>query len=320
MMRKPTKKWLIAAACLTVLGSLLFAGAMTASDWDFARLSTVQYETNTYAPRGTFDNISIDADTTKIELVPSEDGTCRVVCFEAEKVKHSVAVQNGTLVIGTVDTRAWYEHIGIFFENPGMTVYLPRQAYASLSINTATGDVTVPGGFTFEALSISGDTADIKCLASVPGGLEIKSGTGDITVDGLSAGRLRLITSTGEIQVNSVVSRGNVDVETDTGEVMLTDVSCAGLTAESSTGTVTLRNVIAVGMFSIESDTGDVRFDNSDAAGISVKTSTGDVTGALLSEKVFITQTSTGEVNVPKTVTGGKCEITTSTGDIHITI
>lgn len=48
--------------------------------------------------------------------------------------------------------------------------------------------------------------------------------------------------------------------------------------------------------------------------------STGDVTGTLLSEKVFITETGTGSVNVPKTVTGGKCEIKTSTGDIQIEI
>ena len=51
-----------------------------------------------------------------------------------------------------------------------------------------------------------------------------------------------------------------------------------------------------------------------------VNTSTGDVNGTLLSEKIFITDTSTGRVSVPKTTSGGKCEITTSTGDINIGI
>ena len=37
-------------------------------------------------------------------------------------------------------------------------------------------------------------------------------------------------------------------------------------------------------------------------------------------DKVFITDTSTGNISVPKTITGGKCEITTSTGDIRISI
>ena len=81
-----------------------------------------------------------------------------------------------------------------------------------------------------------------------------------------------------------------------------------------------MKNVVATGTISIKSDTGDVRFEGSDAIEISVKTDTGDVTGTLLSEKVFITETSTGSINVPKTTSGGKCEITTSTGDINISI
>ena len=49
-------------------------------------------------------------------------------------------------------------------------------------------------------------------------------------------------------------------------------------------------------------------------------TDTGDVKGSLLSEKIFIPTTDTGDVDVPKTVTGGRCEITTDTGDIKITV
>ena len=66
--------------------------------------------------------------------------------------------------------------------------------------------------------------------------------------------------------------------------------------------------------------TGNVNFDGSDAAEIFVKTSTGKVTGNFLTDKVFITQTDTGTVAVPKTVTGGRCKIATDTGDIEIKI
>ena len=55
-----------------------------------------------------------------------------------------------------------------------------------------------------------------------------------------------------------------------------------------------------------------------DAAEIFVETDTGDVKGSLLSEKVFIPKSDTGDIKVPKTVTGGRCEITTDTGDIKI--
>jgi hypothetical protein len=51
-----------------------------------------------------------------------------------------------------------------------------------------------------------------------------------------------------------------------------------------------------------------------------VKTDTGDITGSLLSGKIFMPQTNTGDVTVPDTVTGGKCRLSTNTGDIKISI
>ena len=302
-MSKAAKKWLIAAAFLAALGGVLFAGAMAASGWDLTRLSAARYETNAYEPGEAFDNISIGVETAEIAFAPSQDGRCRIVCYEAENMRHSAAVRNGTLVIGTVDTRKWYDHIGIFhfYEQPTMTVYLPQKAYASLKIEGATGDVAIPADFAFEVL-------------------EIRSSTGDITVDAASVGALRLSTATGRISVNSMDSAGNLELKTSTGAVKLTDVTCAGLSAESSTGTITLRSVTAAGAFSIRSSTGGVRFEDSDAARITVRTSTGSVTGTLRTEKVFITETSTGKVEVPKTLAGGRCEITTSTGSIRVAL
>lgn len=280
-MSKATKIWLFTATVLVTLGLILFAGVMANYDWNFTKPSTVTYVTNTYETNGKFDKISINVDTTEIEFVPTKDKSCSIVCFEAEKVKHSATVQNGTLVIDTIDTRKWYDYICISIGTPKMTVYLPQNEYASLFIETDTDD---------------------------------------INIDSITAGQVNLTTTTGEITVGNVTAKNNIDIETDTGTVRLTNVSCADFAAESDTGTITLKNVVATGSFSVESDTGDVRFENSDAAQISVKTSTGDVTGTLLSEKVFITETSTGRISVPKTTSGGKCKSATATGDIKIDI
>lgn len=300
-MSKTTKIWLITATALVTLGAILFAGVMAQYDWDFTKLSTVTYVTNTYEVSDEFDKISINVDTTEIEFVPTENETCSIVSFEAEQVKHSATVQNGTLIISTVDTRKWYDHICISLGSPKMTVYLPQNEYASLIIETDTGDINIPKDFAFDKIEIDGDTSDVSCFAPVANVLDIELSTGDIIIDSITADQIKLTTTTGEIAVNSVTAKNNIDIETDTG-------------------TITLKNVVATGTISIESDTGDVRFEGSDATEISVKTDTGDVTGTLLSEKVFITETSTGSINVPKTTSGGKCEITTSTGDINISI
>ena len=98
----------------------------------------------------------------------------------------------------------------------------------------------------------------------------------------------------------------------------MTGVTCKTLTSTGSTGKIALKNVIATDNFYVERSTGDVRLENCDAGEIRIKTSTGDVTGTLRSEKVFLAKTSTGKVRVPDTITGGRCEITTSTGDIDI--
>ena len=50
------------------------------------------------------------------------------------------------------------------------------------------------------------------------------------------------------------------------------------------------------------------------------KTYTGDVEGSVLTDKVFIVRTDTGRIDVPKSITGGRCEITTETGNIKISV
>jgi DUF4097 and DUF4098 domain-containing protein YvlB len=97
------------------------------------------------------------------------------------------------------------------------------------------------------------------------------------------------------------------------------NVQCDSLSTKGSTGSITMKNVVAAGEISIERSTGDVTFDGCDAATLRVQTSTGDVKGTLLTAKTFVVETRTGEKEVPNT-TGGKCEVTTTTGDIKLSI
>lgn len=319
-MSKATKVWLITASVLTVLGLIIFSAVMTVCDWDFTKLSTVKYKTESYNPDGEFDKISVDTDTAEIELVPSENGECKVVCFESEKAEHYAAVENGTLVISTTDKRKWYEYIGISLKTPQITVYLPQNIYNSLSVESDTGDITVPRDFAFKTVQINGHTSDVDFFASVSDTAQIKTASGNISVGTLTADSLSLTAATGDIEVNSVTVNNGTNFKTSTGTVKLTDISCGSILAKSNTGDMSFKNVLVSGSLSAENGTGNVKFDNSDADTVSVKTGTGDVTGTLLSEKVFVTKTSTGTVRVPKTASGGKCEITTSTGNIIIDI
>lgn len=319
-MSKAVKISLIVAAVLVALGVIVFVIVMTVNGWNFSKNSAV-YETNEYEITDGFDDLSINTETADIVFLPSDDERCRVICYERQKMKHSVSVIDGVLTISVDDQLMWYDYwFSISFKSPKITVYLPESKYASLVINESTGRIDIPGDFKFNGIDISASTGDVNCRASSSGSIKIKLSTGDVLIENLSAKEIDVTTSTGRITFSAVNCDGNVSVNVSTGKVQLTDVRCRNLNSDGSTGTVLLKNVIAVEGFSIERSTGDVGFDACDAAVISVKTDTGDVTGSLLSSKIFITRTDTGKVDVPKTVSGGVCEITTDTGNIRISI
>ena len=81
-----------------------------------------------------------------------------------------------------------------------------------------------------------------------------------------------------------------------------------------------MKNVIAEDKFDIERSTGDVKFEKCDAAELFIETDTGSVKGSLLTEKIFLVETDTGSIEVPKSVSGGRCEIETDTGNVKIGI
>ncbi len=317
-MSKKTKILLITATALILIGCMIFGGAMTMLKWDFTKLSTVKYETNSHEINEAYKNITIVTDTADVMLVPSESSKSSVLCHEQENAKHSVTVKDGTLSIETVDTRKWYEYIGISLGSSKITVYIPQGEYNVLSVKSSTGNVEIPKDFKFESIDISVSTGHVKNYASATNTVKVKTDTGDISIADVSADMLDLSVSTGKVTVSSVECRGDINIKVSTGRTGLTDVTCKNITSSGSTGNITLKNVIAEDKLSIERSTGHVKFDGSDAGEILVNTDTGDVTGTLLSEKVFIVETDTGSIDVPKAVTGGKCEISTSTGDIRL--
>ena len=319
-MSRKTKIWLIIASSLTLLGIIIFGGVMSIMKWDFTKLSTNKYETNIFNISDDFSSISLESDTADIRFVQSENSECSVTCYDHIKMKYSAYVKDGALIIKLDDTRKWYEYIGINFEKPSITVSLPKAEYAALSINESTGDIEIPSHFTFENVLISLSTGDVSFSSSASEDIKIKTSTGDIRIENLSAREIDLSVTTGKVTVLDIVCEDDLAVRVSTGKAYLTNVKCKNLISSGSTGDISLTGVIASEKLSIERDTGDVKFEECDASEIFVETDTGDVTGTLLSKKVFITETDTGRVNVPNSVTGGKCEIKTDTGNIKISV
>ena len=314
------KKWIIAAVILLGAGVLICGITFAAAGFDFKKLGSADYETNTYEIREEFKNISVKAGTDDIIFKPSEDGRCTVVCHEKETEKHEVKVEDGTLKITGKDILNWFNFNLFDFDGPSVTVYLPEKEYGSLAVNAGTGGLQVPEGLTFDDIHAEISTGSVQCGASAKNAVEIKASTGDIRAENMSAGDIILSVSTGSIKAASLNSSGKVDVHVTTGEAKLEAVTCKDLYSDGSTGDLIMKDVTASGQFHLERTTGDILFEACDAGEIYAKASTGDVRGTLLSDKVYLTSTATGDVDVPQTVEGGKCEIKTSTGDIRISV
>ena len=249
--------------------------------WDFTKLLTTKYETNEHEITEDYKNVSIVTNTANVVFEISEDEKTLVTCHEQKNLNHLVAVKEGTLVIEVEDTRKWYEHIGIHFEETKIKVRIPKGELGTISVQTSTGN---------------------------------------IDAEGISVENIDFSVSTGKITVSDVTCKDDVKIDVTTGRTTLTNVECENVISQGSTGNVTLKKVIGREKFSIKRSTGDIKLEGCDAAEIMIKTSTGKVTGSLLTDKVFVAKTSTGDIDVPTSTSGGRCEITTSTGDISVEV
>lgn len=278
------KKWPIFVAIgMMVLGVVLFVIVGIMVGFDFMKLDTANYVTNTYEITDAFHDIAVECITVDVTIRPSVDGKCRVVCYEQEKVSHRVGVNNGTLEIDSVDARNWVDRLGIFnFQSSKVTIYLPEGEFRSLKVDNTTGDLLVHGAWQFNAVQLD--------------------------------------TTTGDIQVRELDCTEDLSIHVTTGDVTLTDVNCGNLKIDGSTGDVTMNRVVASDTIRMKMTTGDMTLNQCDAGGLYLMATTGDVRANLLTEKSISANTATGKVNVPPQQQGGICEINTTTGDIWVKI
>ena len=320
-----------------IIGSVLLAGSATFGVFAYLSLKDNPSITNTYVVSNPFTKIDINVETTNIKIEPSIDTNCYVVCNEYEKEKHNVDLVSDALTIRTVDERTWFEKL---ISRPKYIVLsVPASAYQSLTIVSATGDIEVKGDITYSDVNIKVSTGDVSLLSHVAHEAKIESTTGFVNVEKNHLQNLTAKSTTGGIKISecqilspiqlnastgdiSIISSNVKDVtaETTTGRIKIEDSQVGALSLTNTTGKHSLIRSVALGDITINSTTGDVQFVESDGANITVTTTTGDIYGSLLTTKLFSTKTSTGSVNIPDSGGTYQCKLTTTTGDINITI
>ncbi len=320
-MKKTATICMIVALCLVLVGIGIFVTVLATHHWDFTALSKGDLETNIYDVSEDFQRIHIDTETEDIVFLPAEGDGCHLEIVERKKEPHEVYVKDGTLNILHKENKSWLFSLSFFsFESEKITVYLPKAEYEALTIRESTGDIQIPTDFTFGKVDVEASTGDIDCRATVSGDLQITASTGDIRLESLQAGTIQLSLSTGRVEARDVACVGSLDISLSTGKTELTALSCGSFSSTGSTGGVNMKDVTVTGLIQIERSTGSVRFEDCDAGELNIETDTGDVTGTFRSEKIFYAKSDTGSVDVPETISGGKCKVTTDTGDIQLSV
>ena len=319
---KKAKKiaFIIALACIAA-GAAISLSALAVIGFDVSRLNTMKFENNTYQVEESFSHIRIEGAECDVRLLPSRNGACTVVCSEGKNISHTVTVDGDTLKITRTDSRKWYERMGIYWgDEMSVTVYLPGRTYGDLFLKNLSGDITVPGDFTFSRAEVHSTSGEIAYAAVTERSLTLKTTSGDLTVRDLTAGALEIRATSGEVTIHSAVVSGDVVVETVSGEIELEGVNAQAMSIQSTSGDVELADTVAAGRMEIKTVSGEIELERSDAESLWIKSTSGDVSGTVLSEKRFTTHTTSGSVNVPNIASpaAGTCEITTTSGNIRL--
>ena len=305
-----------------IFGTLLLVGGGALLAIGISRREKASLREETHVVEA-FTNFDLKTNTSDVDLKVSSDDTYSVVVKEYEKMPHTVKVEDGTLKITQENNYNWYERIFNFsFQREVVTIYAPAGAYANFKLDVATGDLDIPSDFSFVTFDSKQSTGKVNIRCSVTESIKIKNDTGDIKISDAKTVALDIKVDTGDVELTRVNVTNDLKVESDTGKVVLKETTFKNLNAVTHTGKVKLINSVGSGDAFIKTSTGDVTFDGADAFNITVETGTGDVKGTLLTGKLFTAKSNTGDVDVPDDdpSTGGKCKITSHTGDIKITI
>ena len=320
-MRKGKKIALWAAGILIVLGAVLGVGATLLGDLTLESLDAQELVTETVPIHGDFKNISINDSFSNIHFLPSEDDTCKLVFTRLTDVTYSAEVEGDTLTILGQDGREWYEMIQFGSGSPWgdleMVVYLPKTQYGDLTILSGAGNLNIPENFVFDTAFLVTASGCVTFRGGVERTLTLQTASGDILAENVRVESLTANSSSGTIALNTVTVGENLSLDTTSGDVDLTAVECGELRINSTSGEVECQNVLAGRTMQIQTASGEIDVVNCDASHVKLTSSSGDITGTLRTPKVYHADSDSGNVEVPRTTTGGPCEIYTSSGDIH---
>ena len=184
-----------------------------------------------------------------------------------------------------------------------------RNVAFNVSIGLYTGawpSVTVYlAGTEYDDLKIVTSSGDIDMeYYLLVGNIDIEASSGDVTVNGANTETLTIATRSGNIKIDSASSK-DTRISANSGDVSLGNVVTDNVDLKTSSGNITSGSIKAK-RINGRASSGDVMIRDCDASEINIMTKSGDVSIGIGSEMKYeyTTKTSSGDANVPDSVKG----------------
>lgn len=293
-MKKAKMTAIIIASIVLVVGVAVTVASLAVARFDISGLlgnKKISYEVSDLEA---FERISICESSCDVRV----ESTVQEPYIEytgSDSVTHNVTVKDGTLVIEGVDGRKWYEKI-LSFVDGKLTLYLPHGNEYELEISTKSGNVTIERAFNAKTVNVTTASGNVECGSDASEGATVETTSGNVNFNGCHGKKISAKTTSGEIYAGGAI--------------------CLEASFESCSGNVELEGVNVRDSLNVETTSGNIELDECDSAALKLVSTSGNISGELLSEKVFMAKSTSGRINVPFGLSGGKCEITTTSGNI----
>ena len=297
---------IVAAACILSGLACIAVGHALGGLEIMASTGKRQTTTVTHDIASGFDRIHIDVIAADVELIPSEDGKCRVTTKDSDYVEYTVDVTEDTLTVRATDTRKWYERLFTpSVSGRSVKVALPREAYKSLTVETVSGRVNINVRYTFsEDVTLSSTSGTIGTAAAISGHLDLRSTSGDI----YAMGFLNTVTArstSGKITLGGKTVDGDctattADLKTTSGEIRGRTITLDRLTAHTGSGDIHAESVTVTETAELMTTSGKIAL---------LYTTCGALTA----------ETGSGGIDLTDTAVKAHLQAKTTSGDIRFT-
>lgn len=284
-MKKSTKILLIVSVAAILAGAAMMAGAWFAMESGASEeMAGLEFVENRHAVTDPFTKIRISTVNSSIEILPSADGVCRIVCDDSEKLFHTFSVTKSAsgaqLNIDQHDVLQWFDILGSLYEKEEikLTVYLPEAEYGLVHADSASGDITIAPDFRFQTVNLHTNSGNTKLTDLQADHLTISTSSGDLDLHSVEAKEDVFAKNISGFTRLEYVTAVNITTSTTSGNTALECLDADHLRSQAVSGQMIIYDSSFRGTSYLETSSGSIEISDSECGEQTVQSVSGSVT------------------------------------------